>query len=191
MSVTIHKHGNYLYFWDPFCICGICVYECSQVCGHTCKYRYICNCMFLCMSMFVAVEIVTWYLFFPTLYFEEDFWLNLDPLYFTSLTHHRVPNRVPPESWDDRSASIPAYCLCEGWRPECQTSCFDAKYLSTLTTGISPSPFFCIVCMNFVYFIINISCTFQYFHLHISFLWVVTLWFKCQISCVHCSFTEV
>lgn len=127
-----------------------------------------CNCMFLCTSMFVA-EIVTWCLFLSlsTLYFEEDSWFNSDPLDFTSLIHHHVPNRVPPECWDYTSTSIPAYCLCEGWRPEFQTSCFDAKHFNYWDI---PQPFFCIVCTNFAYFIINILCTFQYLLFHISFL---------------------
>lgn len=121
-----------IFFWDPFCVCGIRAYECSQMCGHTCKYRYTCNCMCLCMSMFVADRgcHLVLFLSLSALYFEEDSWLNSDPLDFTNLTHHRVPNRVPPESWDYRSASILAYCLWEGWRPECQTSFFDVKYFN-------------------------------------------------------------
>lgn len=104
-------------------------------------------------------EVVTWCLLLSpsTLYFEEDSWLNSDPLDFTSSTHHHVPNRIPPECWDYRLASIPAYYLCEGWRPECQTSCIDAKHF--ISWDIL-QPFLGIVCMNFVYFLINILCTF-------------------------------
>lgn len=103
------------------------VHKCVGIHVSTDIYAIICSYAWACLWQ---LRLSLGIFFFPTLYFEEDFWLNSDPLYFTSLTHHRVSNRVPPESWDYRSASIPAYCLCEGWRPECQTSCFDAKYFN-------------------------------------------------------------
>lgn len=105
------------------------VHKCVGIHVSTDIHAIVCAYAWACLW---RTEVVTWCLFLSlsTLYFEEDSWLNSDPLDFTNLTHHRVPNRVPPESWDYRSASIPAYCLWEGWRPECQTTFFDVKYFN-------------------------------------------------------------
>lgn len=88
--------GYIFIFGILFCVCGICFYACPQEYGHTCMCRYTCNCVWLYVSMFVAVRGCHWMSFtisFHLIFWGRVSWLNSDLLDLTSLASHLVPNR--------------------------------------------------------------------------------------------------
>lgn len=173
VSVTIHKHGVYLHFWYPFlCMWHMFLCMSTRVWAYMYVQVYMQLCVIVCEHVCGSqrLSLDVFHYFLPPYILRKSFLVELrSPWFDQSSQPSCSKQRFSSEYWGYRSAPILAYCLCESWGPECQPSCLDAKHFNYW--DISLAPIFGTVSTYFIYFLIQILCTFLY--LYTSFLWAI------------------